>query len=230
VKACARSSRGGRRHSTELKSEDPIRLNVRIKLFVALVAIAWASAVHACQCLGGIEVGFQEAQHVVHARVTGARKLPLSFSAVVTPIEVLKGTPPTNPLIVTGEPGFLCGLPYLSVGRDYVFFIDESAVPDGNTQYVANCRSFVIDGEQTRADLVMLQSLAGPPAPSSPNAMQCDRLVQLELILKSLRTDYTDGHPDVVQTQRLYEAVRDTLAAEHPDQPIERLCASVSRG
>lgn len=197
---------------------------VRCLAIVTLLALTPLAA-SACRCLGGIEAGYQQAKHVVHARVTGAHKLPLSFSTVFEPLEVLKGTAPDSPLLVTGAPSFLCGLAYVSVGRDYVFFIDESTSHDGSTQYVANCRSFAVGDEQAGADLIMLQRLAGPPVPAHPNAAQCNRLGQLEAMLKTLQRDYTTEHPDVIQARQLYDTVRLSLSAQYPDQTLQQICA-----
>lgn len=225
MKACAHLSKTGRPILPGSRS-DFVRTalsGARRVALAAAIALCPIAAL-ACRCAGGIELGYQEAAHVVHARVTGAQKQPLSFSTDFEPLEVLKGEAPGSPLLVTGAPNFLCGLAFISVGRDYVFFVDESTSRDGNTQYVANCRSFAVHDEQTRADLVMLQRLAGPPVSTHPNSAQCKRLAQLEAMLKILRRDYTAEHPDVVQAQRLYDTVRISLTAQSSEQSLEDIC------
>ncbi len=193
-----------------------------------MLSVLSFESVFACKCLGNIESGFKTADQVLLARVVSAQAHPGYFEIKIDLLEVLKGAASKESIIVTGESQLFCGLGHISVGLNYVLFIDEVELKNTKRQSVASCQSFAIADIQSRKSLETLQAWGQPQDLAAEPRPECKRLSKLIVALRQLRKNYTDVHPDIVSVQQSIGDINTSLRAVNPGKSLQEICPTIS--
>ena len=174
----------------------------------------------ACSCTQTLEHGYRHADHVLLARVTGARMARYGFEIDFHPVQLLKGPVPPAPLMTRAT--LLCGMSRVSVGAQYLFFVDVAEV-DGTHYAEVGCGSFLVGSGDTRRKVDTLRRWASPDL-RRREPPECERLRELDGLVAQLRRQYHDDHPDVVAALGLVEHAEAKLAPAHQGRSIRDVC------
>ncbi len=188
-------------------------------LLLALLLLAPGRAL-GCSCIQTLEHGHRHADHVLLARVTGAWLARYGFEIDFHPVQLLKGPVPPRPLR-TRSP-LLCGMSSVSVGSEYLLFVDVAEV-DGTHYAEVGCGSFLVGSADTQRKVDTLRRWTSPDL-QRREPPGCEGLREIDGLVAQLRRRYHDDHPDVVSALGLLEQVERRLAPAHPGRSIRDVC------
>ena len=201
-------------------------MNLRAPILTLFILLICFDEATACQCLGDVESAFRSSDHVLVATVTAAKVDSVQFEVEFEVLELLKGGQPSSPLYVTGAPSLLCGKSQISVGREYVFFVDSVKLRDSVIASAASCHSFLVEGASTEDKMRTLRSIGTPTQTSPIVSARCSTYSSLQSQLRELRQRYADDHRDVKRVRRIVLDLNTRHAAENSAKSLEDICAT----